>query len=227
MSTQQTAPTPEAPVIVKAQQSVFDDIVENHEARMAAEQAKSDSIVAKAYQSDANAYIIAMGRDLGLNPATSLQLIHLIGGKPALSAGARALFLRKAGYHWLPVEHTDKVVTLRFWHNGDQMTDVNGKPLDVSVTFEEAERAGWVQNSRGSGKVGNYDKIPRNMLHARVISNFHRWYAPDVIGMQLMDTDEALLARVVETTEQNIAAKSNEKLAALAESMATAEQAVA
>ncbi len=155
MSTTMTQPE-QSPAQTMAK-SVLDDIVENQAARAQAEGAKADQLTAKIYGNDPNAYAIAMGRDLGLNAALALQNIHIIGGKPALSAGARAMFLRQAGYKWLPVVHTDKVCTLRFWEAGEMMTDVNGKPLDVTITMEDAEKAGWVANSRGSGKVGNYD----------------------------------------------------------------------
>lgn len=213
MSTQQV--TPEAAQIQTAAKSVLDDIVENQAARQQAEAAKSDRITAQVYATDPNAYAIAMGRDLGLNAALSLQLIHIIGGKPALSAGARATFLAQAGYSWRPVVHTDKQCTLRFYYRGDPMTDVAGKPLDVTITMEDAEKAGWVQNSRGNNKVGNYDKVPKNMLFARVISNFHRWYAPHVVGAQVYDAGEITMGDVIAATEAKAASKLDELEAAL------------
>lgn len=219
MSTQQVTPE-QAPAQLK-QKSVLDDILDAT-ARSQADLAKSDRLTAQTYSTDPNAYAIAMGRDLGLNAALSLQLIHIIGGKPALSAGARATFLAQAGYSWRPVVHTDKQCTLRFWDKNGPMTDVDGKPLDVTITIEDAERAGWVQNSRGSGKVGNYDKVPKNMLFARVISNFHRWYAPHVVGAQVYDAGE-IMDRVIEATEE----KSNSKLDALEAELVAAKTEVA
>jgi hypothetical protein len=219
MATQQI--TPEAAPVIQSK-SVLDDIVANQDARSQAEAAKADKLTAEVYANNPNAYAIAMGRDLGLNAALSLQLIHIIGGKPALSAGARATFLSQAGYSWRPVTHTEKECTLRFYYRGEGMTDVNGKPLDVTITIEDAEKAGWVQNSRGSGKVGNYDKVPKNMLFARVISNFHRWYAPHVVGAQVYDAGEVTLDRVIEATESASAAKLDQIEAALTGSKAVA-----
>lgn len=212
MSTQQVTPE-QAPAQLK-QKSVLDDILDAT-ARSQADLAKSDRLTAQTYSTDPNAYAIAMGRDLGLNAALSLQLIHIIGGKPALSAGARATFLAQAGYSWRPVVHTDKQCTLRFWDKNGPMTDVDGKPLDVTITIEDAERAGWVQNSRGSGKVGNYDKVPKNMLFARVISNFHRWYAPHVVGAQVYDAGEITMGDVIAATEAKSVSKLDELEAAL------------
>lgn len=219
MSTQQVTPE-QAPAQLK-QKSVLDDILDAT-ARSQADLAKSDRLTAQTYSTDPNAYAIAMGRDLGLNAALSLQLIHIIGGKPALSAGARATFLAQAGYSWRPVVHTDKQCTLRFWDKNGPMTDVDGKPLDVTITIEDAEKAGWVQNSRGSGKVGNYDKVPKNMLFARVISNFHRWYAPHVVGAQVYDAGEITMGDVIAATEAKSASKLDELEAALVPSKAVA-----
>lgn len=219
MSTQQVPPE-QAPAQFK-QKSVLDDILDAT-ARSQADLAKSDRLTAQTYSTDPNAYAIAMGRDLGLNAALSLQLIHIIGGKPALSAGARATFLAQAGYSWRPVVHTDKQCTLRFWDKNGPMTDVDGKPLDVTITMEDAERAGWVQNSRGSGKVGNYDKVPKNMLFARVISNFHRWYAPHVVGAQVYDAGEITMGDVIAATEAKSASKLDELEAALVPAKAVA-----
>ena len=219
MSTQQVPPE-QAPAQFK-QKSVLDDILDAT-ARSQADLAKSDRLTAQTYSTDPNAYAIAMGRDLGLNAALSLQLIHIIGGKPALSAGARATFLAQAGYSWRPVVHTDKQCTLRFWDKNGPMTDVDGKPLDVTITMEDAEKAGWVQNSRGSGKVGNYDKVPKNMLFARVISNFHRWYAPHVVGAQVYDAGEITMGDVIAATEAKSASKLDELEAALVPAKAVA-----
>jgi len=210
MSTQQVTPE-QAPAQTMGQKSVLDDIIENQAARAQAEGAKADQLTAKIYANDPNAYAIAMGRDLGLNAALALQNIHIIGGKPALGAGARAMFLAQAGYSWRPVVHTDKACTLRFYFRGDGMTDVDGKPLDVTITMEDAERAGWVENSRGgNGKKGNYDKIPKNMLFSRVISNFHRWYAPHVVGAQVYDVGEVTMDSVIAATESKSASKLDE-----------------
>jgi len=203
---------------------LLDSIVENTEARRQAEAARADGMTAEIYERSANAYALAMGRDLALATALALQLIHIISGKPALSAGPRAMFLKQAGYDWRPVVHTDKEVRLRFMYAGEWMQDVEGEPLEVAVTFEEAERAGWVQASRGSGKVGNYDKIPRNMLHARVISNFHRWFAPEVMGAAIYDRDEVTMDRIIEATEQKTVNATEALKAKLLESAAAVAQ---
>jgi hypothetical protein len=197
--------------------SVLDSIVENQEARKQAEAAIADGIAAKRYQDNPNAYVIALGRDYGLQPAHALNMIHIIGGKPVLSAGARATMLKQHGYDWRPVVFTDQEVRLRFTLRGEPMLDANGKPLEVGMTIAEAERAQFVQNSRGSGKVGNYDKFPKNMLMARVISNFHRWFASEVMGATVYDAGEVSMDAVIEATEQRVQSKTESAAEALKE----------
>ena len=103
------------------------------------------------------------------------------------------------------------------------MLDVNDKPLRVTFTMKDAEKAGYVQNSRGKdGKTGNYDKIPGNMLFARMITNFHKWHAAEVDGATLADQTDILDAVVTET-EKNIASKSLSKVEELKERLAEAK----
>lgn len=209
--------TPEAPAqTATAPRSVFDDIVENTIARQQAEAAKADKLSAKTYSEDPHAYAIALGRDYGLQPAHALNMIHIIGGKPCLSAGARATFLKQAGYDWRPVRMDDEEVRLRFTYKGAPMVDANDKPLELSFTIKDAERAQFVANSRGSGKIGNYDKFPRNMLFARCISNFHRFFAAEVIGSTVYDRGEVPMEEIIAATEERMASKSESKLEALA-----------
>lgn len=210
-------PTPETPVqAATAPRNALDDIVENTMARMQAEAAKADRLSAQVYANDANAYVIALGRDYGLQPAHALNMIHIIGGKPCLSAGARATFLKQAGYDWRPVRMDDEEVRLRFTYKGAPMVDANDKPLELSFTIKDAERAQFVANSRGSGKIGNYDKFPRNMLFARCISNFHRFFAAEVIGSTVYDRGEVPMEEIIAATEERMASKSDNRLDELA-----------
>lgn len=216
---------PEAPAqTATAPRSIFDDLIENTEARRQAEQAKSDKLAAKAYSEDAQAYAIALGRDYGLDAAHALNMIHVINGKPCLSANARATFLKQAGYDWRPTKDgfTDERVRLRFFYKGQPMQDADGGHLELEYTIKDAERANFVQNSRGTnGKIGNYDKFPKNMLFARCISNFHRFFAAEVIGATVYDRGEVPLEEVIAVTEEDMASKSASKLDALAAELET------
>ena len=198
-------------------------------ARKHYEQAVTDRYMAQTYakgagisEEDART-IIALGRDYGWGPAHSLTRLFMQGGRPRLFAEARANMLAQAGYKWYPVVHNDVECTYQFKYKGEWMLDVNDKPLRVTFTMKDAEKAGYVQNSRGKdGKTGNYDKIPGNMLFARMITNFHKWHAAEVDGATLADQTDILDAVVTET-EKNIASKSLSKVEELKERLAEAK----
>lgn len=211
-----------APIATVNKENPLDSIVENTAARRQAEAAKADALTARVYKDDPIAYTIALGRDYGLAAAHALNMIHIINGKPTLAAGARATFLQQAGYSWVPVEMTDKRVALKFSFRGEEMKDDAGKPLVVAMTMDEADRAEWPKNARGANKVGNWDKFPKNMLFARVISNFHRWFAPAVMGATVYDQAEILDSVVSETERRDavIAAKTDSAVETLKEKLA-------
>lgn len=219
----QAAQVAPAPV---PQRSILDNLIENHEARRQAEASIADGISANKYAKgagvdpDSATYIIALGRDFGLNAAQSLQAIDLIGGRPALRAMYKAAFLIQAGYSWKVLKHDDTISSYRFYLRGEVLTDAEDKPLNISFTMEEANKAGYVERARGKdGKApGNYDKIPKNMLFARMISNFHRWHAPQVMGATMPEVGELIDAAITETESRmersTVAAGLAEKLAA-------------
>lgn len=186
------------------------------------EQAVTDRYMAQSYSKGAGVSdeegrtLIALGRDYGWGPAHSLTRLYVRDGKPHLYAEARASMLAQAGYKWIPVKHNAEECTYQFKYKGEWMEDVDGKPLRVSFTLKQAQTAGYVENARGSKPKGNYDKIPENMLFARMISNFHRWHAAEVDGATLADSTD-IMERVVTATEERIANKTTDAVDALAE----------
>jgi len=224
MSTQQTAPQQAQPGTTAAS-SIFDDILDAT-VRAQAEQAKADMLMGRTYgpgmgiAAEAAALKIAFGRDYGFGPAQSLRFIHLINGAPALEASGRSNLLAKAGYEWRPVKHDSTECRMRFWRRGEPMLDAHGAQLEVTFTMADAERAGFAQGSRGKGDKGNYDRVPMNMLFARCLANFHRWYAPEVDGSGMLEPTEITLDEVVRATE--VEAKTNDAVAQLRERLAVA-----
>jgi hypothetical protein len=79
MSTQMTTPeqAPAQTIQPTHSRSIFDDMVENHQARAQAEQAKADKICAETYANNANAYVIALGRDYGLAELVRRSASHI------------------------------------------------------------------------------------------------------------------------------------------------------
>lgn len=151
------------------------------------------------------------GRDFGFNEAQSLQFIHLIpqGGLlvPALHYKGRALLLRRGGYNWKLVEHTDKAVEYAFYLHGEPLTDEAGKALRIRYTLEDATRSGLVARSRGKdNKPGTYDQFGHEMLFARLLSRFHAFHASEVAGGAAVDTSDSLIQSVVEETESRMGA---------------------
>ena len=211
----------------------LDDILDAT-VRRQSEQVKADKIAAMTYgpgmglQWEVAALKIAFGRDYGFGPAHSLKYIHIINGSPALESSGRTNLLVKAGYSWKPVQFDDKLCRMEFYRHGEAMTTAKGDTLTVEFSMADAERAGYVESSRGKnakpGDKGNYDKVPKNMLFARCLANFHRWYAPEVDGSAMADPNEITLENVVSETEQRITAKTESNVDVLRERLTAAKQ---
>jgi hypothetical protein len=111
---------------------------------------------------------ILYGHEVGLEPMTSLQLIAVIDGKPAMAAeGQRALIL--ADGHELTLE--ESTTTRATWagrRRGDKTT------TRVTWTIDDAKRA------RIAGKP-SWQAYPAAMLSARASAALARAIFPDVI----------------------------------------------
>jgi 5'-3' exonuclease len=114
------------------------------------------------------------GRELGLQSMAALRAIHVIDGKPCLSADLiRALVMRsgKAEYFRCTERTAEKAtfVTKR----GDD------PEFELTVTIEEMRRA-WPKDQAGWDKSG-WGKNPADMLVARAGSKLARLVYPDVV----------------------------------------------
>ena len=112
---------------------------------------------------------ILAGRELGFDPYTSMSGIHIIQGKPVISANLMASALKKGGkYDYKIKSMSEELVEIEFYE---------GKTLLGTSSFstDDAKKAGI------SGK-DNWHKYARNMLFARSMSNGIRWYCPDVFN---------------------------------------------
>ena len=104
----------------------------------------------------------------GLHPINALRRYHIIEGRPSMRADAMlAEFQRQGGrVEW--AERTDMRVEATFEHN-------SGGCVTVAWTMADANRAGL------AGR-GNWNKYPRQMLTARVISEGVRTVLPGVVA---------------------------------------------
>lgn len=103
----------------------------------------------------------------GLHPIQAVRRYHIIKGRPAMRADAMlAEFQRQGGkVQWL--ERTDRVVFAKFSHE-------SSGTCEFSWTIEQAKDAGLTNNP-------TWQKYPRQMLTARVISEAVRTMLPGVV----------------------------------------------
>lgn len=111
---------------------------------------------------------ILTGLELGLGPMQSLRSIHVIEGRPTLSADLMLSIALRGGvkHVWVNTNNDEAHVELR---------RPGHEPFRYSFTVGDAERANLM------GKA-NWRKYTAAMLRARCISAALRAYCPDVIG---------------------------------------------
>lgn len=128
---------------------------------------------------------IAAGEELGLGPMGSMQGIHIIEGKPSLSANVLAsLVKRHPNYDYIPRQVSDEGAKIEFFQNGE--------PIGTSeFSMADAQRAGI------AGKQ-NFRRYPKAMMFARALSQGVRWYCPDVTAGSPAYVPEELGAEVSE-----------------------------
>lgn len=137
---------------------------------------------------------IVFGNALGLDPTTSLSSIHLIQGKPTMSASLMASRIRQASggrFRYEIIKKDDKECSIQFFELIDDWTP-EGKQIKKWIkpgppevfTIKMAEVAGLTKND-------TWKKYPSNMLFARCIGNGIRTYCPEVMnGVPVYTPDE-------------------------------------
>ena len=126
---------------------------------------------------------VLAGREIGFGPFAAVNGIHIIKGKPSISANLMAAAVKGSPkYNYKIVTMTDTEVSIQFYENGEK----NGPPS--VFTAADAVKA----------QTQNMGKFPRNMLFARAMSNGVRWYCPDVFSGNTVYTPEELGARTDE-----------------------------
>lgn len=126
---------------------------------------------------------IIAGREMGIGPMASMQGIHIIEGKPSLSANLLATQVKRhPAYDYIPRQVTDQGARIEFFQNGD--------PIGTSeFTMADAQKAGI------AGKQ-NFRKYPKAMMFARALSQGVRWFCPDVTAGSPAYVPEELGAEV-------------------------------
>ena len=120
---------------------------------------------------------ILIGRDLGLSATEAMTSIHVVEGKPELSANLQAAFVREyrspegARYDFLVREIAPERCAIAFRRiHADGQTEELG---DSVFTLEDAKAAGL------AGRP-TWKSYARNMMFARALSNGVAWFCPEV-----------------------------------------------
>lgn len=119
---------------------------------------------------------ILYGRELGLEPMTSLRSVNVIKGKPALSAEAMRALVLAAGHDIRFQEMTSARCVIVGKRKGQDETTT------VTFTMDDAKKMGV-----GGGQ--QYSKMPRQMLAARATAELCRLIFADAIGGLQVDVE--------------------------------------
>lgn len=132
------------------------------------------------------------GSMLGLHPMAALQSIHIIDGKPTLSANLLAALVRRAG-------HRLRVTTSGSWDAGTfvaraELTRSDDPDFTFKVEWskDRAKRAGLL------GKKGPWQSYPEAMSKSRAITEVIREGAPDVTIVAAYTPEELGVSNVSE-----------------------------
>jgi hypothetical protein len=104
--------------------------------------------------------------ELGISPLLGLSAIHVVEGRPTLSAAMLAALMKRSGYSWKIIAHTEEECKLEIRMGGESLGE-------CGFTLGEAKSAGLLSRP-------NWSKHRRDMLFARAISRAARWFAPEV-----------------------------------------------
>jgi hypothetical protein len=125
---------------------------------------------------------LIFGRDLGLSATQAMTDIHIVEGKPEMSANLQAGKVRSSErYEYRVVELTNERCEIAFTMDGEELV-----PTSV-FTMEDAVTAGLVLKDGDGYKLApkrstGWVYYPRNMLFARAMSNGVAFHCPDVMN---------------------------------------------
>lgn len=143
-----------------------------------AQQLLKSGLLGKAIQKPEAAFaVILAGRELGLTAMQSLRSLHLIEGKPTLSADLMVALVKRSPLckSFKLIESTGDRATYEANREGEGVTR-------MSFTIDEAKAAGV------TGK-DNWKKYPAAMLRARCIAALARVVFPDLL-LGVYENDE-------------------------------------
>jgi hypothetical protein len=155
---------------------------------------------------------LIFGRDLGLSATQAMTDIHIIEGKPEMSANLQASKVKASGkYDYRVLKLDADGCSIEFGRGTAPGKNEHGQWLPwpdaygtSDFTQADAEAALLTKPSK-NGAPSNYIKYPRNMFFARSMSNGVAWYCPDVMnGIRVYAEGEIVQATAVEVTEPSV-----------------------
>lgn len=147
---------------------------------------------------------MVIGRELGLGIGQSMLGLHLVEGGVQMHYSTMLSCVRAHGYKYRIPEHTEDKCVIEW-------IDPDGELVGVTeYTMADAEKAEIFtvanngKKTTPRGKSSMYEKVPKNMLLARCVSNGVKAYVPEALGgMPLYVTDEPLMqSRVVDGSSE-------------------------
>lgn len=129
---------------------------------------------------------VLAGRELGFGPIASMTGVHIVKGKPVMSAMLIAAAIKRSGkYDYKVREHTKAVCKLEFFERNV------AHPPGPSGWTSLGESSFSADEAKDAGLGGdNWRHYPKNMLFARAVSNGAKWYTPDIFGGPVYTPDE-------------------------------------
>jgi len=118
--------------------------------------------------------LMLLARAEGLHPMRAVQQYHIVKGRPVMRADAMLARFQAAGGKVRWIERSDTAVEAEFEHPA-------GGKVRVRWALEDAKRAGLLDKKNRDGSPNMWEKYPRQMLTARVISEGIRTIYPGVI----------------------------------------------
>tara|TARA_R110002096_G_scaffold414842_1_gene616147 strand:+ start:313 stop:1056 length:744 start_codon:yes stop_codon:yes gene_type:complete len=135
-----------------------------------------DSRLIQSIKNVPDAMVLMMcGKSLGLSDFDSVTGIHMVDGRPQISANLMASAIKRHDrYDYKVTQYTETAVTVEFFEvDAAGVMQSAGDP--VTWTIEMAKTAGLASRT-------NWKNYPRQMLRSRAISEGYRTYCPDALG---------------------------------------------
>lgn len=129
--------------------------------------------------SDGTFAVIALGRELGLGAAASVEGFHIVNGRPfAKAVMLKALAERDPNCEWIMITSADdKHATIKTQHKKAGL-------LEYTYTIERAEAAGYLNGKNSE----NWKTKRQEMLEARATSkSVRRWYPGATFGLHSIE----------------------------------------